>query len=112
MSVTRLNTPLNAPSKVAGRLSADSEIYNLGRGPETGFQRVRRLQTEARLLAREEVESLCREMFALAARAAEVAEGGDAFPVGVREMASRLAADLPEKAQGMQLIAERMASGR
>jgi hypothetical protein len=104
MSVTRLNTP--------SRLPADSEVYNLGRGPETGFQRVRRLQAEARQLAREEVETLCREMVALAARAAQISEGGDAFPVGVREMASRLAADLPEKAQGMQLIAERMALGR
>ena len=78
MSVTRLNTP----GRIAGesRLVGDSEVYNLGRGPETGFQRVRRLQTEARLLAREEVETLCRELHAIAARAAQVAEGGDAFP--------------------------------
>ena len=103
MSVTRLNTP--------NRLPGDVEIYNLGRGPETGFQRVRRLQTEARLLAREEVESLCREMRALADRAAQVADGGDAFPAGIREMASRLAADLPDRAQGLQAIAERIATG-
>ena len=51
MSVTRLNTP-NRPAGDL-RLSGDSEIYNLGRGPETGFQRVRRLQMEARMLARE-----------------------------------------------------------
>jgi len=112
MSVTRLNTPLNTNGNTAGRLGADSEIYNLGRGPETGFQRVRRLQTEARQLAREEVETLCRELNALAARAAQIADGGDAFPAGVRDMASRLASDLPDKAQGMQLIAERMALGR
>jgi hypothetical protein len=104
MSVTRLNTP--------ARLAVEGEVYKLGQVPETGFQRVRRLQTEARLLAREEVEILCREMTALAARAAEIAVGGDAFPVGVREMASRLAADLPEKAQGMQMIAERMTQNR
>ena len=109
MSVTRLNTP----GRIAGesRLVGDSEVYNLGRGPETGFQRVRRLQTEARLLAREEVETLCRELHAIAARAAQVAEGGDAFPAGIRDMAARLAADLPERAQGLQVISERMASG-
>ena len=104
MSVTRLNAP--------SRPVADSEIYNLGRGSETGFERVRRLQAEARMLAREEVEALCQDLMALAGRAAEIAEGGDAFPPGVRDMASRLAADLPHQAQGMQVISERMASGR
>ena len=106
MSVTRLTTPTR-PSAV--RLPAASEIYNLGRKPESGIERVRRLQTEARILAREQVEALCRDILALAERAAEIAEGGDAFPVGVREMASRLSDDLPDRAQGMRIIAERMA---
>jgi hypothetical protein len=104
MSVTHLTTPT--------RLIPDSEIYNLSRGPETGIARVRRLQSEARILAREQIEILCQELLDLSARAADIAEGGDAFPAGVRDMAERLAADLPGRAQSMLAIADRMAGGR
>ena len=83
------------------------EVYNLSRGPETTTQRVRRLQQEARLLAREQIEAMGRDLDDLAARAHEIAEGGDAYAVGVREMASRLAADLPQKAQGLLAILNR-----
>jgi hypothetical protein len=83
------------------------EVYNLSRGPETTTQRVRRLQQEARLLAREQIEAMGRDLDDLAARAHEIAEGGDAYAVGVREMASRLAADLPQKAQGLRAILNR-----
>ena len=85
------------------------ELYNLSRGPETTTQRVRRLQREARLLAREQIEAMGRDLDALAARALEIADGGDAYAVGVREMASRLASDLPQKAQSLRAILERSA---
>ncbi len=85
------------------------EVYNLSRGPETTTQRVQRLQREARLLAREQVEAMSRDLEELARRAAEIADGGDAYAVGVREMASRLAADLPQKAQGLLVILNRSA---
>ncbi|WP_425997446.1 hypothetical protein [Caulobacter sp. DWR1-3-2b1] len=84
-----------------------AEIYDLGRGPETTAQRVKRLQAEARMLAREEVERLDRGMIDLAAFAAEIAAGGDAYPAGIREMASRIAADLPQKAQGLRSLVSR-----
>ena len=83
------------------------ELYNLSRGPETTTQRVRRLQREARMLAREQIEAMGRDLDALAARALEIADGGDAYAVGVREMASRLASDLPQKAQSLRAILER-----
>lgn len=83
------------------------ELYNFSRGPETTTQRVRRLQTEARLLAREQIEALGRDLDDLARKAQEIADGGDAYAVGVREMASRLASDLPQKAQGLRAILER-----
>lgn len=104
MSVTRLNTPARIPE--------DSEIYNLGRGPETGIGRIRRLQAEAKALAREQVETFCRDLADLAFRAAEIAEGGEAFSPGVRELAARLAAELPDRAQTMLMISERIATGR
>ena len=81
-----------------------AEVYNLSRGPESTAQRVRRLQDEARILAREQVESLDRDLEAMALRAQEIAEGGDAYPPGVRELASRIAADLPQKAQTLRMI--------
>ena len=96
MTVTQLN--LKARAAAAGRLE-----------PETATQRIRRLQLEAKSLAHEQVEAFCEELSALALRAAEIAEGGDAYPAGVREMASRLSADLPERARSLMAISDRMA---
>jgi hypothetical protein len=84
-----------------------AEVYNLSRGPETTTQRVQRLQHEARQLAREQIEAMGRDLDDLARRAQEIADGGDAYAVGVREMASRMASDLPQKAQGLRAILER-----
>lgn len=95
------------PDELVAGGSSRAEVYDLGRGPEPTAQRVRRLQQEARILAREQVEILARDRNALAARAAEIAEGGDAYPAGVREMASRIAADLPQKTQGLMSIMDR-----
>jgi predicted Zn-dependent protease len=85
------------------------EVYNFSRGPETTTQRVQRLQREARQLAREQIEAMGRDLDDLAQRAREIAEGGDAYAVGVREMASRLAADLPQKSQSLLAILNRTA---
>ncbi len=85
----------------------ESEIYNLGTGPETTAQRVQRLQREAHLLAREQVEALEAQLRAVAAMAADIGHGGEAYPAGVRDMAERLAEDLPARAQTLQAILER-----
>lgn len=84
------------------------EVYQLGRKPETTSQRVKRLQTEARILAREQVEALEKSMAALAAQAREVSEGGDAYPAGVRDLAARLAEDLETRSQQMQILMARV----
>lgn len=84
-------------------------VYGLGRDLESGAQRIRRLQQEARLLAREQVEALAHDFNLLAERAAEIAEGGDAYPAGVRELASRIAADVPQKMQALVSIMTRNA---
>jgi hypothetical protein len=52
---------------------------------------------------------MSRDLDELARRAAEIADGGDAYAVGVREMASRLASDLPQKAQSLMAILNRSA---
>jgi hypothetical protein len=87
---------------------AKGEVVEFGRsGGDQVLWRMRQLQFEARALARDQVEALARELGAIASRAAEIAEGGDAYPVGVRELCSRLAEDLPRKNQLLQTLARR-----
>jgi hypothetical protein len=101
-------TPVpNEPEHANG----SGEVFDLGRGAETGAQRIRRLQQEARILAREQVEALAREFFAIAERARDIAQGGEVYPVGVRELASRIAEDIPQKAQVLMTIMERTGHG-
>jgi hypothetical protein len=96
MAASHLTAVPNTASDTPDTLA---DVVGLARPAETGAQRIRRLQHEARMLAREQVEMLARDFEALAASAEEIAGGGEAYPAGVRELASRLAADLPQKAQ-------------
>jgi hypothetical protein len=68
---------------------------------------MRQLQFEARALGREQLEALARDLSALATRAAEIAAGGEAYPVGARDVASRLAEELPRKSQLLLSLARR-----
>jgi hypothetical protein len=78
---------------------AAGDVVNIGLGPETAARRIRQLQREARALAREQVDGFARDLDGLAQRAAEIAAGGEAYPVGARELASRIAEDLDQKAK-------------
>jgi len=95
-------------SKPDLRLVAESEVYDLMRGPQTTADRVKQLQAEARALAIEQVEALEKILGDAAALADEIAKGGDAYPVGAREIASRLAEDLPAKAETIKAIVSRL----
>ncbi len=96
------------PTKPDLRLvSAEAEIYDLMRTPVTTADRVKRLQMEARALAVEQVEALEKLLMQASAMAGEIAGGGDAYPVGARELAGRLAADLPAKAQTLKAVVSR-----
>ncbi len=86
---------------------ASGNVHDLGRVVESGLQRVRRLQHESHVLAKEQVQLLARDVNTLALRAGEIAEGGEAFPIGVRELCSRLADDLAQQAQTLLAIMER-----
>ena len=100
--------PKSPPAKPDLRLvPGDAEIYDLMRTPETTTERVKRLQLEARALAVEQVEALERVLLEASRLAKEVADGGDAYPVGARELASRLASDLPAKAETLKAIVGR-----
>jgi hypothetical protein len=89
------------------RIVGDAEIYDLMRAPESTAERVKRLQMEAKALALEEVEALEKVLLEAAAKAKQIADGGDAYPVGAREVASRLVSDLPAKAETIRVIVQR-----
>lgn len=100
--------PKRPPAQPELRIvSAEAEVYDLMRTPESTADRVRRLQMEARALAVEQVEVLERVLLEAARLAKEIADGGEAYPVGAREIASRLASDLPTKSETLKVIVNR-----
>jgi hypothetical protein len=58
--------------------------------PDALAHRVRRLQVEARSLAREHVELLAAALTDVSRLSAEIADGGEVYPVGARELSRRL----------------------
>jgi hypothetical protein len=102
MAVTHLTTVQDSndePGKGA--------VVELGRGVDSAAWRIQQLQHEARGMAREQTEAFARDLSALASRAAEIAGGGEAYAVGARELASRLAKELPPKAQLLRTLLSR-----
>lgn len=75
--------------------------------PESIAQRVKRLQLEAQGLAREHIQALEAALAEAAKIAAEVATGGDAYPVGIRELADRLAPDLDAQRNTIEALVAR-----
>jgi len=74
---------------------------------ETRTDRVRRLQEEARLLAKEQVIEFERALNDVTQMAEEIADGGDMYPVGAREICRRLAEELPRSLQTLQAISKK-----
>lgn len=88
-------------------VTPEAEVYDLMRAPESTTERVKRLQMEARALAVEQVEALENLLLQAAAMARDIADGGEAYPVGAREIATRLATDLPTRAETIKQIVGR-----
>jgi hypothetical protein len=95
------------PLKIVSPVSGMAEVYDLGRGPETVSQRVRRLQEEARVLAREEIERLDRDLRRLADQAKAITDGGEAYPAGIRELAGRISVDTAQRAEILRALLDR-----
>jgi hypothetical protein len=74
---------------------------------ETVAERVRRLQAEAKQLAKDHVRALTAAMTEVEHMAAEIAEGGDAYPPGVRDLARRFVEDCEARVQTLEAIASR-----
>jgi hypothetical protein len=89
---------------------ADNSALDSSASParaEAISDRIRRLQNEAKGLAREHIKALEAALLTVERLSAEIAEGGDAYPVGVRELASRIAEDAEHKVQTIEAIASR-----
>ncbi len=74
---------------------------------ESRTQRVRRLQEEARLLAREQIAEFEVLLDATAKAAMEIADGGEVYSIGAREICRRLADELPRTLQTLQVISKK-----
>ena len=74
---------------------------------ETRTQRVRRLQEEARALAREQISEFEVLLAATARMALEIADGGEVYSIGAREICRRLADELPRTVQTLQVISKK-----
>lgn len=85
-------------------------IARLPAKAETIGQRVRRLQIEARAAARDHMAQLNRAIVEVEMLAAEIADGGDAYPPGVRDVARRLVEDCELRVQTLEAIAARSGS--
>ena len=70
--------------------------------------RIRALQAEAKGLAREHIAALEAAMGEVERLACEIAEGGDAYPAGVRDLARRVAEDCGLKVATIEAITERV----
>ncbi|WP_339933327.1 hypothetical protein [uncultured Brevundimonas sp.] len=93
------SAPVEAPPALKSRA---------GGAQQSTSARVRSLLQEARALALDQVHALETALQDAADLAREIADGGDAYPVGTREMASRLASDLPAKAEAIRAIVKRL----
>jgi hypothetical protein len=82
-------------------------VHSATPAQDTIAQRVQRLRCEARQLAGEHVELLVARMAAVELTAAEIAEGGDAYPPGVRDLARRTAEDCRARAMTLELLSKR-----
>ena len=74
---------------------------------ESISERVKRLQAEARGLAREHIQALRTALQEVERLAAEVADGGELYPAGVRELARRLTEECEAKAQTIAMLSQR-----
>lgn len=74
---------------------------------ETASHRARRLLAEAKAAALEHTAALETALDAVAGISAEISEGGDAYPVGVRELSRQLADDTVSRLQTLNAILNR-----
>lgn len=101
---------MTLPTQVAHKTALVEDTVNATPAPtrsETRTQRVRRLQEEARALAREQISEFEVLLAATAKMALEIADGGEVYSIGAREICRRLADELPRTVQTLQVISKK-----
>jgi len=96
-----MSTPLRVVTTDAVPMAANAALPSLA-------ERVRQLQAEARGLARQHTDALHDGLLAVSHLAAEVADGGDAYPPGVRELARRMVEENAARAATLEAILGRV----
>ena len=74
---------------------------------ETPAARARRLYAEAQMAAHEQVVQLEQALMAASEIAKSIAEGGEVYPAGVRDLCSRLAEDVRARNLTLEALASR-----
>ena len=75
--------------------------------PESPADRIRRLQNEAKSLAREHIELLAAALHEVSRLSGEISDGGELYPVGARELSRRLAEESNKHALTLTAIVDR-----
>ena len=96
---------MSLPTHVAHKATFEDSMPSPVR--ESRTQRVRRLQDEARALAREQISEFELLIDATAKMALEIADGGEVYSIGAREICRRLADELPRTLQTLQVISKK-----
>lgn len=95
-----MSPPLSVVADNSAEKAKSSHIGDLS-------ERIRRLQAEAKNLAREHVRALEAAIIEVERLSSEISDGGDAYPAGVRELARRIAEDCEMKVQTLEAISSR-----
>jgi hypothetical protein len=74
---------------------------------ETVGEQIRRLQAEARQLAKDHVRAMSAAMLETGLMAAEIAQGGEVYPPGIRELAERLVNETEARVQTLEALISR-----
>jgi hypothetical protein len=89
-------------------LVASNEMKTQSAKSEPVAARVRRLQTEAKQLARDHIRSLTAAMAEVEKLAAEIAEGGEAYPAGIRDCARRFVEECDARTKTIEVLVSRV----
>ncbi|HEY9235812.1 MULTISPECIES: hypothetical protein [Phenylobacterium] len=81
-------------------------VNQIQAGPSVADQ-IRLLQAQAKALARDQIGALETALLQVERLSAEIANGGEAYPVGIREIARRLAEDCEASGNTLKAIAGR-----
>jgi hypothetical protein len=82
-------------------------VVRVDENPDSPAARANRLYAEAREAAMEQVRQLEGGLASAIALASEIADGGDIYPAGVRDLCRRLGEDLSLRSQTLEAIAQR-----